>query len=88
MAKTAKTAKKKAATAGKGKKTCPKCNAVLGARTQQCECGHKFKPKTKKPATKRQKTKTAAGIVGQLQAERERLQKQLGGIEGALKGYE
>ena len=88
MAKTAKTAKKKTATAGKGKKMCPKCNAVLGARTQQCECGHKFKSKTKKPATKRRKSQTATGIVGQLQVEQKRLQGQLEAIETALGSYQ
>ncbi len=38
----------------KGKKTCPSCNGVCGARCKVCpdeECGHKFKiqPKLKKP---------------------------------------
>jgi hypothetical protein len=32
--------KKKAA--GKGKKTCPECKQVVGARTKVCSCGHVF----------------------------------------------
>jgi hypothetical protein len=34
----------------RGKKTCPSCNALVGARVGLCDCGHKFSPaKKKKP---------------------------------------
>lgn len=40
----------------RGKKQCPKCNLLYGARTKECTCGHIFyvsnsdvKSKTKKP---------------------------------------
>jgi len=36
------------AKAGPGKKECPKCKKLVGVRTQECECGHKFEPKTAK----------------------------------------
>jgi hypothetical protein len=39
------TAKKKVA--GQGRKQCPKCDAIIGARAMVCECGHKFTPKAK-----------------------------------------
>ena len=32
---------------GKGRKTCPQCKTVVGARLQKCSCGHEFKAKTK-----------------------------------------
>tara|TARA_Y100000034_G_scaffold122497_1_gene168013 strand:- start:531 stop:2045 length:1515 start_codon:yes stop_codon:yes gene_type:complete len=32
----------KAARPGKGKKQCPKCNAIMGAKTRFCACGNKF----------------------------------------------
>ena len=34
----------------RGKKECPSCGELVGARSRSCECGHEFKPKTK-PAT-------------------------------------
>ena len=34
----------------RGKKSCPSCKALLGARTSLCDCGHKFVPKPKKTA--------------------------------------
>ena len=33
-------------TVGPGKKTCPSCQKVIGARTTTCDCGHVFVPKT------------------------------------------
>src|SRR5262252_205654 len=36
----------------RGKKSCPKCGAVVGVRTQVCECGHQFSFKGKKTASK------------------------------------
>ena len=33
---------------GPGKKECPSCGAVLGARKMECECGHTFTPKQRK----------------------------------------
>jgi len=38
---------KKAAVAGRGRKTCPTCGKTLGARTLVCECGHEFPRKTR-----------------------------------------
>jgi len=32
----------------RGKKTCPSCKAIVGARASSCECGHKFLPAKKK----------------------------------------
>ena len=32
----------------RGKKTCPSCNALVGARVGLCDCGHKFSPSKKK----------------------------------------
>ena len=32
----------------RGKKTCPSCNALLGARVKVCDCGHEFVAKAKK----------------------------------------
>lgn len=32
----------------RGKKTCPSCQAIVGARASLCECGHKFLPSKKK----------------------------------------
>jgi hypothetical protein len=29
-------------TSGPGKKTCPSCGKVVGARTRRCACGHAF----------------------------------------------
>ena len=43
--KSTKVAKKKS---GKGKKTCPSCGKLIGARTATCKCGHKFTTKKKK----------------------------------------
>ena len=34
----------------RGKKTCPSCQALVGARASLCECGHKFLPAKKKQA--------------------------------------
>ena len=34
----------------RGKKSCPSCNALLGARTKVCDCGYEFLPKAKKQA--------------------------------------
>tara|TARA_R110000765_G_scaffold213348_2_gene318447 strand:- start:1701 stop:2150 length:450 start_codon:yes stop_codon:yes gene_type:complete len=34
----------------RGKKSCPSCNSLLGARTSVCDCGHKFTAKPKKEA--------------------------------------
>lgn len=35
---------------GLGKKFCPACNALIGARSGKCpECGHEFQAKAKKP---------------------------------------
>ena len=34
----------------RGKKTCPSCDSIVGARVSICDCGHKFLPaKKKKP---------------------------------------
>ena len=33
--------------AGRGKKTCPACNKVVGSRAAKCECGHEFAIKAK-----------------------------------------
>lgn len=36
---------------GLGKKFCPECNALIGARSTKCpECGHEFQAKAKKGA--------------------------------------
>lgn len=36
---------------GRGKKTCPSCKAVVGARSRECKaCGHTFEIKTRGPA--------------------------------------
>jgi hypothetical protein len=35
-------------TGGQGKKTCPGCGAVVGARLGVCDCGHQFQTATKK----------------------------------------
>ena len=32
----------------RGKKTCPSCKDMVGARIKHCECGHMFLPATKK----------------------------------------
>ena len=51
--KSTKVAKKKSGKGnGRGKKTCPQCGKVLGARTAECECGHKFSTTTKKKKRK------------------------------------
>ena len=34
----------------RGKKSCPSCNALLGARIKVCDCGYEFLPKAKKQA--------------------------------------
>lgn len=36
---------------GRGRKQCPECNAYVGVRTPQCNCGHAFgaKPKSSSP---------------------------------------
>ena len=34
----------------RGKKSCPSCDSLLGARTRTCDCGYKFAPKPKKTA--------------------------------------
>ena len=33
----------------RGKKTCPSCSVLVGARAGSCECGYIFKPTKKKP---------------------------------------
>src|SRR5262252_4049836 len=45
----------------RGKKACPKCGAVVGVRTQVCECGHEFqfKGQAKAPAGKPNKKQPA-----------------------------
>jgi hypothetical protein len=35
----------------KGKKTCPTCNVVVGARTKVCACGYVFIKNTVKEAS-------------------------------------
>jgi hypothetical protein len=32
----------------RGKKSCPSCDALLGARVKTCDCGHEFLAKAKK----------------------------------------
>lgn len=45
---------------GRGKKSCPSCQAVVGARSRECkECGHSFEIKTRGSA------KTAKAAAGQ-----------------------
>jgi len=40
------------AVAGKGKKACPECGEIIGARSSVCpKCSHQFTPKAKKPAS-------------------------------------
>tara|TARA_R110000751_G_scaffold21754_1_gene62072 strand:+ start:902 stop:1345 length:444 start_codon:yes stop_codon:yes gene_type:complete len=34
----------------RGKKTCPSCETLVGARTSACDCGHRFASKPKKTA--------------------------------------
>lgn len=34
----------------RGKKICPSCKSIVGARASVCECGHKFLPAKKKKA--------------------------------------
>ena len=34
----------------RGKKTCPSCKSIVGARVSVCDCGHKFLPTKKKQA--------------------------------------
>lgn len=41
----------------KGKKECPECNAITGARASSCECGHQFGS-----ATKEKKLSTSSTI--------------------------
>jgi hypothetical protein len=41
---------------GKGRKTCPSCNNIIGARTVVCNCGHDF--------TKAKEEKSAREIPG------------------------
>lgn len=36
----------------KGKKSCPKCNKIHGARTKECSCGHVFYVKLKTESKK------------------------------------
>lgn len=37
--------------AGKGKKPCPQCGEVLGARAAKCKCGYEFPKKQAKTST-------------------------------------
>jgi hypothetical protein len=50
---------KKKMVLGRGKKQCPKCSKILGARSAKCECGHVFIAKTPKP----EKSKKGAGLT-------------------------
>ena len=55
----------------RGKKSCPKCGAVVGVRTQVCECGHQFSFKGKKasaPASKpaKQPARKASPVQAQV----------------------
>jgi hypothetical protein len=52
-----------AAAPGRGKKQCPGCNEVVGARSATCPtCGYDFKKSaTKKSATKKRVTKKKTG---------------------------
>ena len=38
---------------GPGRKECPKCKAIVGARSGNCECGYVFVPKSGGKLTKR-----------------------------------
>ena len=64
--------------AGRGRKECPSCHKIVGARTAQCACGHNFEPKRKAP----QGWQDAA--IPDLIAE---LQKRVTALEEFKKGY-
>lgn len=57
---------------GRGKKSCPSCHAVVGARSRECkECGHSFEIKTRTSA-KAGTTRSAAAQVSEGSAEPDR----------------
>lgn len=54
---------------GRGKKSCPSCQAVVGARSRECkECGHSFEIKTRS-STKAAAAQSAATQVADGSAE-------------------
>jgi hypothetical protein len=101
MAKKTTTPKKSdAASPGRGKKQCPACNALVGARSAVCPtCGYDFKTSAKKKrVTKKRKTgakKTATARAGgvkkktgsldaELKKKKADLQKQIDAIDTLL----
>lgn len=48
--------------AGRGKKTCPSCGSIIGARTTNCACGFEFVPKSpKSPKLEKDEQKSDKG---------------------------
>ncbi len=64
MAKKKKTATKKTTkkTGKQGKKQCPKCSKLVGVRTHQCKCGHKFQTAKKKTSTTTKTTESSENL--------------------------
>ena len=69
MAKKKKTATKKTTkkTGKQGKKQCPKCSKLVGVRTHQCKCGHKFQMAKKKTQTKKKTATTKSNTLDTVQ---------------------
>ncbi len=79
---------KKKTSAGKGKKLCPNCGEYVGARTQECACGHKFRKKRMSQATTTQQSAPqemplSADQIGTVLAAQKLIQ-ECGGTEAAL----